>query len=45
MADHLAAMGYSLQAPSKTEEGKNQPDRDAQFRYIAARVAELTLAV
>ncbi len=40
VADQLDAMGYSLQAPSKTEEGKNHPDRDDQFRYIAARVAE-----
>jgi hypothetical protein len=40
VAGQLEGMGYSLQAPSKTEEGKNHPDRDAQFRYIAARVAE-----
>jgi Rhodopirellula transposase DDE domain len=40
VADQLEDMGYSLQAPSKTEEGKNHPDRDAQFRYIAAQVAE-----
>jgi len=26
--------GYSLQANSKTREGRQHPDRDAQFRYI-----------
>jgi hypothetical protein len=30
----LADLGYSLQAPRKTEEGGTHPDRDAQFRYI-----------
>jgi hypothetical protein len=35
----LAAMGYSLQANRKTREGKQHPDRDGQFRHIAARVA------
>ena len=39
VADRLAAMDYSLQGTSKTQEGKNHPDRDAQFRYIAAQVA------
>lgn len=32
--------GYSLQANAKTVEGKQHPDRDAQFRYINSRVAE-----
>lgn len=27
-------LGYSLQAPCKTEEGGTHPDRDAQFQYI-----------
>jgi Rhodopirellula transposase DDE domain len=36
----LKAEGYSLQAPSKVLEGARHPDRDAQFRYIAARVRE-----
>ncbi len=27
-------LGYSLQAPRKTKEGGDHPDRDAQFRYI-----------
>jgi len=30
--------GFSLQANRKTDEGKNQPDRDAQFNYIHQRV-------
>jgi hypothetical protein len=34
----LHAAGYSLQANRKTREGQAHPDRDAQFRYINARV-------
>jgi transposase len=34
----LRALGYSLQANRKTREGKDHPDRDAQFRYINRRV-------
>lgn len=34
----LSDMGYSLQATAKTIEGAEHPDRDAQFRYIAALV-------
>ncbi len=30
----LKDQGYSLQANAKVKEGKNHPDRDAQFRYI-----------
>ena len=30
-------LGYSLQANRKTREGKDHPDRDAQFRYINRR--------
>jgi len=30
----LHHLGYSLQATAKTLEGKQHPDRDAQFRYI-----------
>lgn len=30
----LRENGYSLQAPSKTVEGKQHPDRDAQFKHI-----------
>lgn len=32
--DLLREEGFSLQANSKTIEGKQHPDRDAQFRYI-----------
>lgn len=34
----LRSQGYSLQANRKTVEGKQHPDRDAQFQHIAARV-------
>ena len=34
----LDAMGYSLQANRKTREGKQHPDRNAQFEYISRRV-------
>ena len=34
----LVDLGYSLQANRKTEEGKDHPDRDAQFEHINRRV-------
>ncbi len=34
----LHEMGYSLQANRKTREGKQHPDRDAQFRHINQKV-------
>jgi hypothetical protein len=34
----LHSLGYSLQANRKTIEGRQHPDRDAQFRYINRRV-------
>jgi hypothetical protein len=34
----LKAQGYSLQANRKTVEGKQHPDRNAQFEHIARRV-------
>ena len=34
----LRDMGYSLQANQKTMEGKQHPDRNAQFEYINKRV-------
>src|SRR5262245_7337381 len=34
----LRAEGYSLQANRKTREGKQHPDRDAQFAYLNGRV-------
>lgn len=38
VADLLRASGYSLQANRKTIEGKQHPDRDAQFQHISRRV-------
>jgi len=40
VAKVLAGMGYSLQAPAKTREGADHPDRDAQFRYLDGLVRE-----
>lgn len=34
----LHSIGYSLQANHKTTEGKQSPDRNAQFEFISARV-------
>jgi hypothetical protein len=34
----LHALGYSLQSNRKTEEGRDHPDRDAQFRHINTAV-------
>ena len=34
----LHELGYSLQSNRKTEEGRDHPDRDAQFRHINAAV-------
>ncbi|MBD1913840.1 ISAzo13 family transposase [Leptolyngbya sp. FACHB-8] len=34
----LIEMGYSLQNNRKTQEGKQHPDRDAQFHHIAQQV-------
>src|SRR5450759_4995408 len=36
----LREAGYSLQANAKTLEGRQHPDRDAQFRYLADQAAE-----
>ncbi|MEU7832864.1 ISAzo13 family transposase [Nonomuraea sp. NPDC049129] len=36
----LRASGFSLQGNAKTLEGKQHPDRDAQFRYINEQVKE-----
>jgi Rhodopirellula transposase DDE domain len=38
VAQLLHALDYSLQGNVKTREGRQHPDRDAQFRYIARRV-------
>lgn len=40
VSDLLRHLGYSLQANSKTLEGGDHPDRNAQFEYINARVQE-----
>jgi len=37
-ADLLHALGYSLQANSKTKAGAAHPDRNAQFEYLNAQV-------
>jgi hypothetical protein len=36
----LEELDYSLQANRKTREGKNHPDRDAQFHYINRKVKQ-----
>jgi hypothetical protein len=41
VADLLWQAGYSLQGNRKTREGKQHPDRDAQFEYIAGQVRKL----
>ena len=38
VAGLLHDLGYSLQGNVKTREGRQHPDRDAQFRYIAEAV-------
>lgn len=38
VSELLRACGYSLQANRKSIEGKQHPDRDAQFEHIAKRV-------
>ena len=35
----LRAAGYTLQSVSRAAEGRQHPERDAQFRYIAAQAA------
>jgi Rhodopirellula transposase DDE domain len=40
IADLLRQEGFSLQANAKTIEGKQHPDRDAQFRYINEQVKD-----
>ena len=37
----LQREGFSLQGNRKTQEGKDHPDRDAQFRHINARVKKV----
>jgi hypothetical protein len=40
----LRAEGYSLQGMSRVLEGRQHPDRDAQFRHVNARIAEFRAA-
>ena len=40
VADLLREEGFSLQGNAKTIEGKQHPDRDAQFRYINEQVKD-----
>jgi hypothetical protein len=40
VGDLLREEGFSLQANAKTLEGKQHPDRNAQFRYISEQVRE-----
>lgn len=36
----LKALGYSLQAPAKTNEGRQHPDRDSQFNWLNVTVTQ-----
>src|SRR6266571_788288 len=40
VGDLLREEGFSLQANAKTLEGKQHPDRDAQFRYLNEQIAD-----
>jgi len=40
VASLLVLAGWSLQANAKTREGRQHPDRDAQFRYINEQVTD-----
>jgi hypothetical protein len=40
----LREQGFSTQANAKVAEGRQHPDRDAQFRYIAAQATEYLAA-
>jgi hypothetical protein len=44
VARMMRAAGYSLQGMSRTIEGKQHPDRDAQFRRINGMIAAFTAA-
>ncbi len=44
VANLLRAQGFSLQANSKQIEGRQHPDRDAQFSYLNARAMNHTAA-
>jgi hypothetical protein len=40
VAELLQGLGYSLQGNAKVQEGRQHPDRDAQFRYLNEHVKE-----
>jgi hypothetical protein len=40
VAEQLHALGYSLQSNRKTQEGRQHPDRNAQFEHINAQAAK-----
>ena len=40
VAQLLHGLNYSLQSNRKTEEGRDHPDRDAQFRHINTAVTQ-----
>jgi hypothetical protein len=44
VATLLETLGYSLQANRKTREGREHPDRDAQFAHIARQVSAFQAA-
>ncbi len=44
VAKLLRGLGYSLQSNRKTIEGKQHPDRDAQFRHINEKVTQAIAA-
>jgi hypothetical protein len=44
VGDLLQAEGFSLQGNARTLEGKQHPDRDAQFRHINEQVCEYQAA-
>jgi hypothetical protein len=44
VAQLLRTLGYSLQSTRKTREGKQHPDRDAQFRFINNEVRKALAA-
>ena len=44
VARMLAGLGFSLQGNAKVSEGRQHEDRDAQFRYLSARVTAFIAA-
>jgi hypothetical protein len=44
LARMLRGAGYSMQGMSRTAEGRQHPDRDAQFRHVNAMIARFTAA-